>query len=135
MKKIFKRFKDRIQNFTINFKTKFKEYKQNPKLKEKSLQKSFTVGFATVLAIFGFTLFGPALAAVAKDLKDLPKGNPKFPMVAPVAPTPCPPPTTDISGLAASLVGLAISSGFAVGIICGFIFVVGIVHIQGKLLQ
>jgi hypothetical protein len=130
MKKIVDRFKNRVQNFKINFKKKFKESKEKPKSK----RKSFILGLTTAVAIFGFTFFGPALSAVAKDL---PKGNPK---PTDIAPAPYVPPSKEIintgpglSGLAASVCGLAVTSGsFAVGVACGFIVVIGILHMQGK---
>lgn len=128
MKKIVDRFKNRVQNFKINFKKKFKESKEKPKSK----RKSFILGVTTAVAIFGFTLFGPSLLAVANDL---PKGNPKPTDIVPV---PAAPPSkeiinTGLSGLAASVCSLAITSGsFAVGVACGCIVVVGILHLQGK---
>jgi len=118
MKKIVYRFKNRVQDFKLNFKKKFKEYKEKPKSK----RKSFIIGFTTAVAIFGLTLFGPALSAVAKDI---PKGNPKPTNIAPAPPLP--------TGLAASVCGLAVTSGsFAVGVACGFIVVIGILDMQGK---
>lgn len=128
MKKIVDRFKNRVQNFKINFKKKFKESKEKPKSK----RKSFILGVTTAVAIFGFTLFGPALLAVAEDL---PKGNPK---PTDIAPAPCLPPSneivsTSVSGLAGSLCALAITSGsFAVGVACGCFVVAGIFYMQGK---
>lgn len=128
MKKIVDRVKNRVQNFKINFKKKFKQYKEKPKSK----RKSFIIGFTTAVGIFGLTLFGPALSAVAQDI---PKGNPKF---TDIAPAPSVPPkkeiiTNGLSGLAASVCGLAVTSGsFAVGVACGFIVVIGILHMQGK---
>jgi hypothetical protein len=129
MKKIVYRLKNRVQDFKINFKKKFKEYKEKPKSK----RKSFIIGFTTAVGIFGLTLFGPALSAVAKDI---PKGNPKPTDIAP-APSVLPPSkeiiNTGLSGLAASVCGLAVTSGsFAVGVACGFIVVIGILHMQGK---
>jgi hypothetical protein len=130
MKKLVDRFKNRVQNFKINFKKKFKESKEKPKSK----RKSFILGVTTAVAIFGFTLFGPALLAVAKDL---PKGNPKPTDIAPVPSVP-PSPSNQIingglSGVASSVCALAITSGsFAVGVVCGCIVVIGILHMQGK---
>jgi hypothetical protein len=130
MKKVVDRFKNRVQNFKINFKKKFKESKEKPKSK----RKSFILGVTTAVGIFGFTLFGPALLAVAKDL---PKGNPKPTDIAP-APVPALPPSNEIvnaglSGASASVCALAITSGsFAMGIVCGCIIVVGILHLEGK---
>jgi hypothetical protein len=102
MKKIVYRFKNRVQDFKINFKKKFKEYKEK--------RKSFIIGFTTAVGIFGLTLFGPALSAVAKDI---PKRNPK---PTDIAPAPAIPPSkklinTSLSGLAASVCGLAVTSG------------------------
>jgi hypothetical protein len=128
MKKIVDRFKNRVQNFKINFKKKFKESKEKPKSK----RKSFILGVTTAVAIFGFTFFGPALLAVAKDV---PKGNPK---PTDIAPAPSVPPSNQIinaslSGVASSMCALAITSGsFAMGIVCGCIIAAGILHIQGK---
>lgn len=124
MKKIVYRLKNRIKDFKINFKKKFKEYKEKPKSK----RKSFIIGFTTAVGIFGLTLFGPALSAVAKDI----------PKPTDIAPAPVIPPrkeiiNTGLSGLAASVCGLAVTSGsFAVGVACGFIVVIGILHMQGK---
>lgn len=129
MKKIVDRFKNRVQNFKINFKKKFKEAKEKPKSK----RKSFILGVTTVAAIFGVTLFGPALSAVAKDL---PKGNPTPTDIVP-SPRSVPPTreliNTGLSGLASSVCALAITSGsFAAGVLCGCIVVAGILHMQGK---
>lgn len=126
MKKIVDRFKNRVQNFKINFKKKFKESKEKPKSK----RKSFILGVTTAVAIFGFTLFGPALLAVANDL---PKGNPKPTDIAPVPSVPPSKGIAGLSGVASSVCALAITSGsFAVGIACGCIIVIGILHMQGK---
>jgi hypothetical protein len=128
MKKIVDGFKTRVQNFKINFQKKFTQEKEKPKSK----RKSFMIGLTTVVGIFGLTLLGPALSAVAQEI---PKGNPKF---TDIAPAPAAPPkkeiiTTSLSGLAASVCGLAITSGsFVVGAACGFIVVIGILHMQGK---
>ena len=128
MKNLVYRLKNRVQDFKINFKKKFKEYKEKPKSK----RKSFIIGFTAAVGIFGLTLFGPALSAVAKDI---PKGNPK---PTDIAPAPFVPPSNEIinaglSGVASSVCALAITSGsFAVGIACGCIIVIGILHMQGK---
>jgi len=129
MKKIVYRLKNRVQDFKIDFQKKFKEYKERPKSK----RKSFIIGFTTAVGIFGLTLFGPALSAVAKDI---PKGNPKPTQIAPAPPS-LPPSkeilNTGLSGLAASVSSLAITSGsFAIGVACGCIVVIGILHMQGK---
>ena len=111
-----------------NFKKKFKEYKEKPKSK----RKSFMIGFTTAVGIFGVVLFGPALAAVAKDI---PKGNPKSNeiVLAPSAPPSKEIISTGLSGAAASVSALAVTSGsFAIGIACGCIVVISILHMQGK---
>lgn len=127
MKKIVSTLKNRVQDFKINFKKKFKEYKEEYKEKPNSKRKSFIIGFTTAVSIVGLTLFGPALSAVAKDI---PKGNPK---PTDIAPAPAIPTSKGLSGLAASVCGLAITSGsFAVGAACGFIVVIAILHAQGK---
>jgi hypothetical protein len=121
-------FKNRTQNFKINFKKKFKEAKEKPRSK----RKSFILGVTTAVAIFGFTLFGPALSAVASDM---PKGSPK---PTDIAPAPSPTPSTEIvnaglSGVAGSVCALAVTSGsFAIGIACGCLVVIGILQMQGK---
>ena len=116
MKKTLGCLKQRVQDFKINFKKKFKEYKKKPKSK----RKSFIVGFTAAVGIFGLT-----------------KGNPKPTDLAP-APVQSIPPSSEIinaslSGSAASLCSLAITSGsFAIGVACGCLVVVGILHMQGK---
>ena len=128
MKKIVYRLKNRVRNFKINLKKKLKESKEKPKSK----RKSFIIGFTTAVSIFGLTLFGPALSAVAKDI---PKGNPKPTDIVP-APAVLPSKeiiNTGLSGLAAGVCGLAVTTGsFAVGVACGFVVVIGILHMQGK---
>lgn len=132
MKKIVDHLKNRVQDFKINFKKKFKEYKEEYKEKPKSKRKSFILGVTTTLGIFSLIFFGPALSAVAKDI---PKGN-----TTNIAPAPAPvlPPNkeiinTGLSGAAASVCTLAVTSGsFAVGVACGLIVVIGILHMQGK---
>lgn len=131
MKKIVDRFKNRVQNFKINFKKKFKESKEKPKSK----RKSFILGVTTSVAIFGFTLFGPALLAVAKDL---PQGNPKPTDLVPV---PSGTPSNKIisyglSAKAASVCALALTSAsFAAGVVCGCLVVVGMLHLEAKFLH
>ena len=125
-----KKIVSRLNMFKINFKKKFKEYKEKPKSK----RKSFIIGFTTAVGIFGLILFGPALSAVAKDI---PKGNPK---PTDIAPAPFVPPRKEIintglsgSGVAGSICALAVTSGsFALGITCGCIVVIAILHVQGK---
>jgi len=128
IKKIISRLKTRVQDLKINFKKKFKESKEKPKSK----QKSFIIGFTTAVGIFGLTLFGPALSTVAKDIS---KENLK---PADISPAPVLMPSkeivnTGLTGVAGTISALAVTSGsFAVGIACGFIVVIGILHIQKK---
>ena len=135
IKKIVSRFKNRVQDFKINFKSKVKKYKKKPRSK----RKSFIIGFTTAVSIFGLTLFGPALSAVAKDIPNAPKELPNENYIV-AAPVPAISPSKDLvntglSGLAASVCvcGLAVTSGsFVVGVACGFVVVIGILHMQGK---
>jgi hypothetical protein len=116
----------RLNMFKINFKKKFKEYKEKPKSK----RKSFIIGFTTAVGIFGLILFGPALSAVAKDI---PKGNPKPIDIAPAPSASKEIINTGLSGVAGSVFALAVTSGsFAIGIACGCIVVIAILHVQGK---
>ena len=126
-----KKIVDRLKKFKINFKKKLKEYKEKPKSK----RKSFIIGFTTAVGIFGLILFAPALSAVAEDI---PKGNPK---PTDIAPAPSAPPSKEIineiiNGLDAavdSICALAITSGsFAVGIACGCLVVIAILHVKKK---
>ena len=120
-----------IKNGAQNFKENFSEAKNKPRSKRKSL----LLGFTTVLSIFGVTLLASVLPAVAKDV---PKDTPKPGQVCP-SPTPQPALvpsqqiTSGLSGAAATICALAISSGsFMIGGICGVIVVVGILKAQGK---
>lgn len=126
--KPMKKIVDRLNMFKINFKKKFKEYKEKPKSK----RKSFIIGFTTAVGISGLILFGPALSAVAKDI---PKGNPKPNdiVLAPSAPPSKEIINTGLSGAAGSVYALAVTSGsFAIGIACGCIVVIAILHVQKK---
>ena len=136
------RFKENAINKGINIKNKaqngFQKFKENfskAKSKPRSKRKSLFLGFTTVLSIFGVTLLTPVLAAVAKDL---PKKGAK---PGEICPAPAPQPTlvpsqqitNTISGAAATICALALSSGsFVIGGLCGVIVVIGILKAQGK---
>ena len=82
------------------------------------------------------TLLTPVLSAVAKDI---PKNTPKPGEVCPSPPANQAPtkPSKEIvkgvSGVAASLCALAVTSGsFVVGVACGVVLVFGILKAQGK---
>jgi len=131
MKRLFSylpRFKNSVQNFKSDFKTKFKENKEKPK----GTRKFFLAGVTTAVGIFGLTLVFPSLPAIAKDLPNQINPNPD---ITPMAPTP---PSneivkTSVSGLAGSACAIAVTSGsFAVGILCGCIVVMAILKVQGK---
>jgi phosphate/sulfate permease len=99
------------------------------------LRKNLLLGFTTVFGFFGVTLLASVLPAVAKDV---PKDTPKPSQVCP-SPTPQPElvPSqqiiTGLSGVAATVCALAVSSGsFMIGGICGVIIVVGVLKAQGK---
>jgi len=131
---VFSRLKKKFKDGVQRFKEDFSEAKSKPRSKRKSL----FLGFATVLGIFGVVLVGPVLPAIAKDIpKDIPKDTPNSSEVAPAPPTQ--PPTsaparqviTGLSGAAAGLSTLAVSSGsFMIGAICGLIVGVGILKAQ-----
>lgn len=123
-----------LKNRFQKFKEKFEEAKSQPRSKRKSL----LLGFTTVLGIFGLTLLTPVLSAVAKDIpKDTPKPGevcPSLPTNQPaIAPTPSKEIVRGLSGVAASVYALAVtSSSFVIGVACGLVVVIGILKVQGK---
>jgi hypothetical protein len=142
IKNTLSRFKvnarSKIKNKTTNIKNgaqKFKENFSEAKNKPRSKRKSLLLGFTTVLSIFGVTLLASVLTAVAKDV---PKNTPKPGQVCPCptsqpALVPSQQIITGLSGAAATICALAISSGsFIIGGICGVIVVVAILKAQGK---
>ena len=121
-----------LKNRSQKFKKKFEEAKRQPRSKQKSL----LLGFTTVLGIFGVTLLTPVLSAVAKDI---PKNTPKPGGVSPSPPAnqPAIVPSKEIvkglSGVAASVCALAVTSGsFVVGVACGVVVAFGILKAQRK---
>lgn len=124
---------NKVKNVMTNVKKRWKNYKETPKSKT----KSFLKGFGTVLGIFSLTLFGPTLAAVAKDL---PVGNLKPEKTKTLPAKTCPTPTPTLaesnaafSGAAAAICSLAVTSGsFAIGVACGCLVVLGILTAQGQ---
>jgi len=142
IKNTLSRFKENARNKVTNIKNKaqngFQKFKENfseAKSEPRSKRKSLLLGFTTVLSIFGVTLLTPVLAAVAKDL---PKKGPKPGEVCPApaskpALVPSQQITQTLSGAAATVCALAISSGsFVIGGVCGLIVVIGILKAQGK---
>lgn len=95
----------------------------------RSKVKCGLLGFTTAFSIFGLTMFGPKLAAMAKDL---PAPEP--------AKTPSSPSSKEsekivkgLAGAAASVCFIAVQSGsFLVGIACGVVVGIGILKTQGK---
>lgn len=136
IKNVFSWFKKNAGNTLTNLKNrsqKFKEKFEEAKSQPKSKRKSLFLGFTTVLGIFGVTLLTPVLSAVAKDI---PKKGPKPSGVAP-ANQPATVPSNEIvkglSGIAASVCALAVTSGsFVIGAACGVVVVYGILKAQGK---
>lgn len=136
IKNVFSWFKKNAGNTLTNLKNrsqKFKEKIEEAKSQPKSKRKSLLLGFTTALGIFGVTLLTPVLPAVAKDI---PKQAPKPNGVAP-ANQPAIAPSKEIvkglSGIAASVCALAVTSGsFVVGAACGVVVVYGILKAQGK---
>ena len=127
MKKILENFKDGVQDFRITFKSNFNEAKALPKSK----RKSFMIGFTTAVAIFGLTVFGRSLPAIAQDV--LPKGGINNSQVAPTLPPGSEIISTGGAGIAASVYALAVTSGaFAIGVTCGCVLAVGILFAQRK---
>ena len=126
--------KKRIQRFKHKLKTKYRNFKkeiQHEKTKPRSRKRDFMIGFGTMISLFGITIFGPKLAAVAKETPKSPGGTPNTP--SPASTPPVDPATAQkLSGAAASICAAAISSGnFLVGAICGLIVVGGILYVQG----
>lgn len=124
------RFKNNIQGFADHFRKKYKESKQKPRSKK----KSFLLGFTTAISIFGITLFGPALPAVAKDLTNTsprPSGGP--PTSAPTSPGSSEEIIKGLAGAASVICGIAVTTGsFALGAACGLIVSIGVLKANGK---
>ena len=139
LKSAFSSLKKNAGNKLVNLKNRSQKFKENfeeAKSQPRSKRKSLFLGFTTVLGIFGVTLLTPVLSAVAKDI---PKNTSKPGEVAPSSPsnqpalTPSKEIVKGVSGAAAALCGLAVSSGsFAVGVACGVVVVIGILKAQGK---
>ena len=94
-----------MKKFVYRLKTQLQNVQKKFKEKPKSKRKSFMIGFTTVVGIFGITLLGPKLSAVAKDI---PKGSPK---PTDLAPAPAIPPNselinTGLSGFAGTVIPL-----------------------------
>ena len=119
--------RQRLKNIKNKLKNYIKEAQETKDL-PKSKVKRATIGMITVLSIFGISLLGSTLPAIAKD--KMPTNTPK--------PDTCVQPTSDsivqgLEGAAGVVCALAISSGsFIVGGVCGLIVVIGILKVQGK---
>jgi hypothetical protein len=135
---IFSRFKRNAKNKITNIKNCAQKFKENffeAKSKSRSKRKSLFLGFTTVLGIFGVTLLAPVLPAVAKNVSN------NTPKPSEVCPSPTQQPAvvpsqqiiSGLSGVAASMCALAVSSGsFMIGAACGVIVAIGILKAQGK---
>ena len=121
--------RQRLKNIKNKLKNYIKEAQETKEL-PKSKVKRAAIGMMTVFSIFGISLLGSTLPAVAKD--QMPTNTPK-PDTA-IQPRP----TSDsiiqgLEGAAGTVCVLAISSGsFIVGGLCGLIVVIGILKVQGK---
>lgn len=121
--------KTNIKNGSRKFKENFQEAKSQPRSKRKSL----FLGFSTVLGIFGVTLLTPVLSAVAKDMPRTPGGASRKAPADPPVLAPSQEIVHGLSGAAATVCALAVTSGsFALGAACGIIVAIGILKAQGK---
>ena len=131
MNKIKKIVKKSLTNKLASFKNRFKQFKKDvkeAKNQPRSKRKSFLLGVATVVGIFGMTV-APVGA------KDIPKNTPTPKDLRPA-------PGNQIgseqlikvfSGTASTIYALAVTSGsFVIGGVCGIIVVIGILKAQGK---
>lgn len=119
-----------------NIKNRLKNYiKEAQEIKDlpKSKVKRAAIGMITILSLFGISLLGSTLPAIAKD---------KMPTTTPTTPNsvqaPSAKPSSEsiiqgLEGAAGVVCALAVSSGsFVVGGVCGLIVVIGILKVQGK---
>merc|ERR1712176_1503231 len=110
----------------------FREEVNEEKKQPRSKLKCYLLGFGTALSIFGVTIFGTSLPANAKDTCPKPGPVPATP-AAPVPAKPSQEIVNTLSGAAAGICALAVTSGsFLVGIVCGVVVAVGILKAQGK---
>ena len=135
--KIRLRANDKLTNLKNKIKNKIKVFKQKVNEKRRQLKsklKSYFLGFGTVLSIFGITFFSSSLPANATDASKPGVPSPGEPcQVVPPSTKPSDDIVTALSGAAATLCSLAISSGsFLVGAVCGVVVAVGILKAQGK---
>jgi cytoskeletal protein RodZ len=138
IKNILSRFKRNAKNKITNIKNgaqKFKENFSEAKSKSRSKRKSLFLSFTTVLGIFGVTLLALLLPAVAKNVsKNTAKPSEVCPsLTQQPAVVPSQQIISKLSGAAASICALAVSSGsFMIGAVSGVIVLVGILKAQGK---
>ena len=122
--------RQRLSRIKNKVRTYIKEVQETKEL-PKSKRKRAAIGMIAVLSIFGISLLGSTLPAVAKDTVP---ANPPGTCVQPSNGKP----TSDtliegISGAAGVICGLAVtSSSFIIGGVCGLIVVIGILKAQGK---
>ena len=122
--------RQRLARIKNKVRTYIKEIQETNEL-PKSKRKRAAIGMITVLSIFGISVLGSTLPAVAKNT--VPTNSPGT-CVQPSNAKP----TSDtliegISGAAGVVCGLAVTSGsFVVGGVCGLIVVIGILKAQGK---
>ena len=124
-----------INELKKSFFNKYKNFKkeiQQEKSKSRSKKRDFMIGFGTILSVFGITLLGPKLTAIAKETSKNPGSTPNTPNPSPTTTAPNPATAERLSGAAATVCAAAVTSGnFLVGAICGLIVVGGILYVQG----
>lgn len=121
------KIKNKLTNLKKKIDSRLDRIKKTKNL-PKSKRKLALAGMASVFALFGITLLGSSLPVIAKDVP-VPAPNPSS--------APSPKQSYELakalSGAAASVCALAVTSGFfLVGAACGIVVVYGILRVQGK---
>ena len=124
--------RQRLKTIKTKLKIYIKEAQETKDLPKSKIKRA-TIGMLTVISIFGISLLGSKLPAIAEDKMPTNTPKPDTCIQAPSAQ-----PTSDsivqgLEGAAGVICALAISSGsFIVGGVCGLVVVLGILKVQGK---